>query len=219
MSGSLIENVLRQYDIRYSDTRRSANAAISNVFIVDNRYVVRSRTLVPEIRIKFEAELERLEKVRKHVSFHLPIPIAARDGARFVIEDNQFWTVYPYIPGWVICTWNEFKKATSHQTRALMRALRKWHSETRGLLDLTDESRYQFVNEMKLILKKLNGIISQKEVDRGYAALQRIEKAAGQWDAADTVFVHGDFHHGNLVIDDKDEPIGLLDVRSLVPGL
>ncbi len=211
MSGSLIDNVLRQYDIRYSDTRRSANAAISNVFIVDNRYVVRSRTLVPEIRIKFEAELERLEKVRKHVSFHLPIPIAARDGARFVIEDNQFWTVYPYIPGWVICTWNEFKKATSHQTRALMRALRKWHSETRGLLDLTDESRYQFVNEMKFILKKLNGIISQKEVDRGYAALQRIEKAAGQWDAADTVFVHGDFHHGNLVIDDKDEPIGLLD--------
>jgi aminoglycoside phosphotransferase (APT) family kinase protein len=211
MSGSLIDNILRQYDIRGGDLRRSANAAISDVFIVDNRYVVRSRTLVPEIRKKFAAELERLEKVREHVSLHLPIPMAARDGARFVIEDNQFWTVYPFIPGRVICTWNEFEKATSRQTRALMRALRKWHSETSGLLDLSDESRHQFVNEMKLILKKLNGLISKKEADRGYAALQRIEKAAGQWDAADTVFVHGDFHHGNLILDDKDEPSGLLD--------
>jgi aminoglycoside phosphotransferase (APT) family kinase protein len=211
MNGSLIDNVLRQYGLRYSDFHRSANAAISNVFIVDNRYVVRSRTLEPGIRKKFAVELERLETVRKHVSLHLPIPIAAGNGERFVIQENQLWTVYAYIPGQVICTWNEFEKATPRQTRALMRALGKWHSQTRGLLDLTDESRYQFVNEMKLILKKLSGIISHKEADRGNTALQRIEKAAGQWEAADTVFVHGDFHHGNLILDDEDDPVGLLD--------
>ena len=48
MIGSLIDNVLRQYGLRYSDFRRSANAAISNVFIVDIGLVGTAGNQLPE---------------------------------------------------------------------------------------------------------------------------------------------------------------------------
>ncbi|MBM4397457.1 MAG: aminoglycoside phosphotransferase family protein [Deltaproteobacteria bacterium] len=189
---------------------RPPHAAVACVFMVDDRYVLRGRADVPGVAADLDAETALIDRVRGLLPWRLPDLVRLPSGASLVRAGGMAWTLYPALPGRILWPWQTLHRAPEADRRRLVETLRALHDRTRGRLGPGDPGR--LCRDLARRLPEVRALLSPAAAGQVDAALERAARAATQRTDADLAFVHGDFHWGNVLADDRGEPTGLLDL-------
>lgn len=195
----LLECVAERFDIKFNSFERSPFSWLSEVFILDQSWVLRPRALADDTVEKFREETANLELIRGRLPFQIPKLRPARDGELFYIEGNTFWTAYRFIAGEIPFTWYESHLATASQLEFLFQTLRKYHEATAGLA--APEKGKRYFDSTAQALKRSRALLSERANDRLTTALQRARESA-KCNPENISYVHADWHLGNLVLCD-----------------
>jgi aminoglycoside phosphotransferase (APT) family kinase protein len=191
--------------------RRPGHAAIARVWMLGDSYVLRARDLSASTIVDFHRETALLARVRSLLPCQVPTNLPADDGQGFVVADDALWTLHRMLPGRILRPWQDLHHAQEDERRRLVRAMRGLHDATAGLAGLPGDADWLVVDagrryaEVRQTLP--GGVRARVET-----ALQRHAGHVAALAPAEAVFVHGDFHWGNLLLDPTDRVTGLLDL-------
>jgi uncharacterized protein YyaL (SSP411 family)/aminoglycoside phosphotransferase (APT) family kinase protein len=192
------------------DASSPPHAAIARVWLLGDRYVLRARSLGPATLDAFDRETALLDRARPLLPYAAPDPLAADDGLRCVVADGSLWTLHRALPGRAGTPWQELHRAPDDERRRLVEALKALHDATLGRLGPGDPG--WIVRDVRARLEDVRGLLSSDTAARLDAAMARVEEAAGRLEPGGLVFVHGDFHWGNLLADDLGRVTGMVDL-------
>lgn len=195
---------------RDHSARRPAHAAIARVWLLADAWVLRARTLEVDTVACFLRECALLDRVRPLLPYRLPEPLESDDGTRHVLADGALWTLHPALPGRILRPWQELHRAPEDQRRLLVQTLRTMHDRTAGRLGPAD-ARW-LANDVRQRYGGVRDLLSPVAQDRVQVALSRHAAEAARTSSREAVFVHGDFHGGNLLLDDGGRVTGLVDL-------
>jgi len=185
---------------------RPSHAAIARVWVLGDAWVLRARTLRPGAVEAFLRETALIDSVRPRVPFCLPDPVLADTGERFVLTEDGLWTLHASIPGRILHPWQALFRAPRTDRLRLVGLLRDLHDATQGRLGPGDP--HGIHRDLRERLDAVRERLSSRATDRLEAALSRVADLPGPVAA----FVHGDFHWGNLLVDDARRVSGLIDL-------
>lgn len=211
----LLDAVLPRFSRRHGDAvdlpaARPGHAAIARVWMLGDRYVLRARTLTPTVVPEFRRECTLIERVRGLVPWRLPEPLPADDGELHVALDGALWTLHRAIPGRILCPWQDLHRASDADRIRLVRLLRAMHDATLGRLDATGGS--WLCDDVRGRLDGVRDLVAPSVRARLEAAIDRHAARSSRLPASRAAFVHGDFHGGNLLLDDSGAVTGMVDL-------
>lgn len=213
----VISEIASHFGISFSNARSSTQSYVSKVYILDDKYVLRSRTMSDATLENFLEETDLLEKIMPKIPFKLPQLLQANDGKPYFVYEELFWTLYPMIPGRIVCTWFDTYKASEVQIKKLLASLRNLHDSTSGLFSLPPKNKMTYVAGLEPKLAPTGYLMSQAARKRLKLAFNRINRTVQEFGEKELCFVHGDYHFGNAVFQ-HEKPIGLLDLDWSHPG-
>lgn len=187
---------------------RPEHASLAQVYLLDDRLVLRARPAIPGVTDALAAELALVDRVRPLLPARLPDPLPTADGRRFVLQGPALYTLHEALPGRIARPWQQLGSAPGPARRELVALLRRLHDATRGRLPGGEASwlAVELATRLPIVRSRLSpGALAAVE-----AALGRV--AAAYPDAPDRAFVHGDYHPGNLLVDGEDRVTGILDL-------
>ncbi len=205
--------VLARYDATrhgICTAQKPSHAAIAQVWILDDRWVLRARTLDPGSLHAFQQEQALLERTRTVLQIELPRCVRTKDDALHVCHGDALWTLQAVLPGTIVRPWQTLHRASEQERRRLVQSLRHLHDATRGQLGAPDWG--WLIRDVSSRLGKLHRLISGAAQQRIATALHRVEEASACFGTDDACFVHGDYHWGNLLVDEAGDVTGLLDL-------
>lgn len=197
-------------DARALPARRPGVNAIARVWLLGDAYVLRARNATPGAAARFDRERALVDRVRPLLPWRFPDPLPADDGRRFVAADDALWTLHHAIPGRVLCPWQSLAAAGEPVRRRLVATLRTMHDATRGRLG-PPEPRW-LVDDVRRRLATIANRLSSRALTAVNAALDRTAARVADLAPADAAFVHGDFHWGNVLVDDDGHVTGIVDL-------
>lgn len=189
---------------------RPDHAAIARVWLLEDRFVLRARALAADTLREFHREQALLELARPVIPARLPAPIASADGARYVIHGDALWTLYHQLPGRIRCPWQTLHRAPESERRCLVTSLRALHDATRGKLNPVGSD--WVLRGVRARLDPVAPLLSTTARVSVERALSGVAAARTRFGRSQCAFVHGDFHWGNLLVDDHGEVVALLDL-------
>lgn len=206
-----IKEIAGQFDIQAVNLDQIKHAVLSQVYIIDNKYVLRSRALESDTLLRFENEQNLLSAVRSISPLKFPNLLKTKSGQNYIIDGDLMWTAYPMILGDIWCNWWELDKLADKKIKIIFAALSELHSKTAGkLVDINIGRQYNFLNDITKWLLGIGDVISSDERQRIIRAIKAVNDFKTELHDEDYCFVHGDFHPGNIVFQ-EDRVIGLLD--------
>ncbi len=191
--------ILASFGVSARSVKKPPDAKLAAVYIVDDRYVLRSRPLQGDNESRFTAERNLLEAVAGFTGSRFPEYRTAMNGNPFVIRSGSFWTLHSLIPGVTLGNWYELHAAPPHADREVLTALRRLHDSTRGRFSEASLSRAFFPEMIRSLLGEGSGFLSTHAAQRVEASFLRVEAFSRTYPEEDACFVHGDFHHGNIL--------------------
>jgi aminoglycoside phosphotransferase (APT) family kinase protein len=197
-------------DAARGSLRAPAHASLAFVWFVADRWVLRGRVDGPAVADELGREQALLERVRPLLPYALPTLRLADAGVPWVRHGGFLWTVHAALPGEVLFPWQALEDAPDDGRRRLLRLLRELHDRTRGRLGAGDPGAV--VRTARANAARLGDRLSagaRKRLDKGFA---RVMYNAVSFELADLAFVHGDFHYGNLLLDEAGRATGLIDL-------
>jgi len=208
---SFVRELASQFCVKFSDVRIPTHAVLAKVFLLDHRYVLRGRPLAEQTIREFNEELLLIDRVRSLVPFEFPNPLVSITGERALQFDGWLWTIYPQLQGNILGTWQEGTALPLDGTKKVLDAMRLLHERTKG----------HFSAPKRLWLSQNVGAMIESDVsvldanDRTFLreATDRIDLHAASLSSEQCCFVHGDFHHGNVLTDTSGTIVGLLDIN------
>ncbi len=187
------------------------HAVLSDVFICDEKYVLRSRTLETGVFERFKNEQNLLGEIRRIVPVKFPELLKTETGDNFITEQESLWTAYPFIPGEILCAWWNLEKLSEEKSKNTFLTLRELHENTRGKLVRIDiRNEYHFLDDVRERLADSGSEITERERARVKKAIEIVNRFEQNLQERDFCFVHGDYHPGNVIFN-GDKIIGLLD--------
>lgn len=215
MSGTTLDTndlneVLSEYGIVPESIRKAEQASLSDVHIVDGEYVLRSREWSPGCGAYLAEERGFLVRVAELTKLQVPILLPTRSGAYHVRKDDIAWTVYRRIPGYLSGTWQRLDLMKDSHIRTLFGALRDIHRLTAGRLSEFGFRR-NYVQEVDRRFGDISDILSADVRDRVRGVLERIARVEERLPEDEVVYIHGDYHPGNVIFDDSETVSGLID--------
>lgn len=188
-----------------------AHAAVAFVWVVDGRWVLRARADGPTAAARLLDEQALLARVRPLLPYALPLLLPPDDGGPpFVRAAGLLWTVHAALPGAVRWPWQALEQALDADRRRLVRLLRDLHDRTRGRLGAGDVGGVvRTARAHAARFDETLGATTRKRLDKAFA---RVMYNAVNFEEADLAFVHGDFHYGNVLLDEQGDVSGLVDL-------
>jgi aminoglycoside phosphotransferase (APT) family kinase protein len=190
--------------------KRPEHAAIARVWLLGDEWVLRARTLGPSTHGDFGRELGLVHRARPLLPWCLPMPVTTDDGRPCVVDRDSLWTLHRRIPGRVLCPWQELHRASDGDRRRLVEALKDLHVSTTGRFE-PDDSGW-FVREIGRRSAEVKNLLTPFAWRRFGQRLDRHRDVARRLESHGTAFVHGDFHWGNLLVDDAGNISGMVDL-------
>lgn len=208
MSGdvALPVGILERYGITARVVHRPSHAMLSYVYILDETWVLRGRPYSESVMREFEREVELMQAAQPLVPFAFPVPIQTRTGESFIVEGATLWTVHRYLRGRILGIWQENHKIPDRDTESLFRTLAVMHATTKGSLPKPRAS--WFARECRILLSGVKERLDAEDNEAIEEALRAVEKIHDE--SSDLSFIHGDFHHGNVLFSD-DRVSGVID--------
>lgn len=203
-----IKEIAQEFGIEFGSYSRPAENALAQVYILDNKFVLRGRNLNNNTLLRYKKELILLKKAGKLIPFMLPEPMDSKNGDKLVISDNLLWTMYPVIKGDIVCSWQDVQKASEEQTKELLVTLRKIHDFTMGKFSKSEVSNL-FREEMETAFSDVKVDIPKNIIKRVSDSINLVINHKSGLDKL--CFVHGDFHHGNMIVD-GGKIVGFIDL-------
>lgn len=199
MDQAEIRELLKTFGLSASGVRKPPDAMLASVYIVDDRWLLRSRDATDDTPRMFEAERERTAAASSLTGCRFPEYLRSRDGEAYVVRDGLFWTVHRLIPGRPLGSWTELHRVPPRADRQVMTALRRLHQSTRGRFAEEKLARAFFVDRIEPQLEEAPSFLPGPAVRALRAAFERVRAFTARYPAAEACFVHGDFHHGNVL--------------------
>lgn len=190
--------------------RAPAHAAVAFVWLVGERWVLRGRLDGPAAAEDFAREQALVAQVRPLLPYPLPAPCPTAAGALYVRRGGLLWTLHEALPGHVLHSWQALEGAPDADRRRLVRLLRDLHDRTRGRLGPGDPAAV--VRTARANAERFADRLSAAARARLRKAFARVMYNAVSFEPADLAFVHGDFHYGNVLLDEAGRVTGLLDL-------
>ncbi len=211
MMSESLQRALNFFGLQARSIKRPPEAKLASVYLIDDCYVLRSRVLLDNTEKRFAAERKLLEWVAGLTGYQFPDYQPSKLGRYFFVDGGFFWTVHPLIPGQPLGNWYELHMVASHTDRQVMATLRRIHDSTTGHFAETDLSRTFLLEMLQPILKEASTFLSEDLRRRIRSSFRRVRDFSGAYHPKQACFVHGDFHHGNILVD-KGEVVGFIDL-------
>ena len=206
-----IKQIVEQFDIKVIKISPIKSAVLSKVYLINDKYILRSRVLENDTIQKFNNEQNLLNKVRDIVSIKFPNLLSTKSDKNYFIYNNSFWTVYSLIGGEILSHWWNLEKLSEEQKEKIFKTLKQLHLETIEKLDDIDENnQYNFIKDVYQRLLDSSNHITADEYKRVEKAINIIKKFKNKLSKKDLCFIHGDYHPGNVIFR-ENEVVGLLD--------
>jgi len=206
-----VKHTLESFDVTPRSIKKPPDAKLAEVYIVDDRYVLRSRPLQENTEAHYHVERALLELTARLTGYALPKYLPCRGGEHFFPDGQFFWTLHELIPGHTLGKWFELHTIPSHVDRQVMSTLRKLHEATKGRFDPSSISRMYFLDMIRPAMGEASAFLSRDSLQRIRASFRRVEAFSGLYTSGEACFVHGDFHHGNVLAHDGDV-VGFIDL-------
>ena len=206
-----IHEILNDFGIETKGIRRPADAMLAQVYFVNERYVLRSRPLESKTPARFVAERRLCDQVTTLTGFHFPKYEQSKSGNRFVIGGSSFWTLHKRIPGHPLGSWFELHRVDPSVTCQVLNALHELHKRTTGCFDEKLIKRTHLFKLLAPALAQAPDFLSVKTMKRLRSALSRVKRFCELYQSNESGFVHGDFHHGNILAH-NGRIIGFIDI-------
>lgn len=204
-----IKEIAKQFNIEVVRVEPVKSAVLSEVYVINNEFILRSRTLDENAISKFSNEQLLLNKVSKIIEIKLPNLLSTESGYKYFIDKNSLWTAYPLIKGEILCAWWNLEKLSEEQKKNVFVTLRELHSKTFGKLTGKIDN-YDFIEDVTHRLSDIGNNISTDEFIRIQKAVNIVKNFQNNLQKQDICFIHGDYHPGNIIFK-ENEIIGLLD--------
>ena len=208
-------HVLKQFGLS-GKLKRPQNASLTEVFFVEDKFILRARALNDSVIENFNYEQKVLSIVSPifeiNLQINFPCPILSTAGEKFVIYQNRFWTVYPRINGTILGNWYEIDLATNETNDFLLRELRKLHYKSRNVASGSLIRRNFLLDTLAPLLPVCASLLSSQASQRLNEAFNSTKKFYSSYPDTESVFVHGDYHHGNVLVNSDMQIIALLDL-------
>src|SRR3989338_8957415 len=186
-----------------------SHAILPTVYILDEKFVLRRGSLSG--LEKFRRWAAVLQEVRSTIPFRTAEFFPSISGDLFVQDGDQYWFLTDYLSGKILSTWQQMGLASDDDTRHVLEALRKLHDETKGITIRDHEHPLSFTDDIRGKHHQTKHLLSAHANQRIDVALQRVETYEKTLKSQDLCFVHGDFHHGNVIVDDQKVIHALID--------
>jgi aminoglycoside phosphotransferase (APT) family kinase protein len=194
-----IPEILKVFGLNASRIRKPQDAKLAQVYLVEDRYVLRSRPLETDTRARFAAECELYGQVAELTGFRFPQYERCESGACFVINEDCFWTLHKLIPGHPLGNWFELHRVDPSVNRQVLNALRQIHTTTTGCFDDKIIDRTRLLELVRPALAEAPDFLSDNALEQVRTAFSRVTRFCSSYPAQAGCFVHGDFHHGNIL--------------------
>ena len=191
--------------------RRPGHAAIARVWLLGDSYVLRARSLSARTCAEFVRECALLSQVRGELPFQVPGNLATDDGEACVLADGALWTLHRFLPGHVLRPWQQLHRAPDDERRRLVETLRVLHDATVGLTTARPDAGW-LVADAGVRYGEVRESLPPAVRARVETALERHAVHAASLAPNEAAFVHGDFHWGNLLVDDAGRVTGMVDL-------
>lgn len=208
MEEKRIREVAQLFGVECKSINKAEEAVLAEVYLLDNRLILRGRTLNTDTQKNFAREQSLIKMVKSRVNLQFPNPQKALSGKNFVMAHNYFWTLYPKIEGRVICTWYDLKRVDEVSTKTLFLALKNLHEQTRGIFK---DGRGNFLKDVQKRFERVKNLLSKDIVQWVEKTISRVSEIDNGLNPREKCFVHGDFHFGNVLFDEESRVIGALD--------
>lgn len=209
---TLIKEIIQRFDIgKNIKTIKQLDTIFSYIFVLDNSFMLRGRPMSKGIQPHFELEISLLHQIKNFIPYQLPFPLKTYTQNYFVIIDQYLWTMYYMIQGHTICNWFNIGQATEARDKLILRTLYNIHNNTRGRWDTSYQDRNFFLRDLKKKYQQVRRLLSTTVRTRLDTSIKAIQSITKQLAKEDLCFVHGDFHYGNIIFNDRDKIIGLVD--------
>ncbi len=206
----LLQSFALEFGVSFKNAERTSQASLSHAYILDDRYVLRSRLLRDASISEFEREIMLVEAAEEYLPYEFPRALSTKDGRRYLIYSDRFWTIYPIIKGWILSTWKDTGEVTDEHKEFLFRNLRAMHERTLGKLN-HNHTNY-FLSEIERCIPRLEEHLDKEIISNVESAVSSVKDFTAGLTLDDLCFIHGDFHFGNIVLNEAFEIVGLLDM-------
>lgn len=211
IESALVGKLCESFGMTAECIEQFPDAYLAAVLLLNDAYVLRGRQLTDSAIENLQGEVELLAEVSKLVPFRFPTPQNARSGLPYHIEGNRFWTLYEKLPGKTLGRWNEIVEASDGDTKLVLTTLRKLHDATAGKLDrfrFDHPSHASSLGVKHHVVRKLLPPHANHRIESALEKVQAVEEGIG---SEARCFVHGDIHHGNLLVEGRGKVTGILD--------
>ena len=103
MNNNEIKKITQQFGIEYKEIKKPKEAFLANVYVLDNQYILRGRSIETGTQNKFEKELQLIEKIRSIAPIQFPNPQQIKEHAAQFDTNNFKEKIKSYINE----TWQE----------------------------------------------------------------------------------------------------------------
>ena len=200
-----VRRILALYGLSAKNISRPPHAALTHVYLIDGKYVLRGRPCSKEALHKFREEQRLMRRVRIHVPYEMPSLLKTKAKQEFVIRNKTLWTVYPLLPGNILCPWQSAFYLPEDKQRKIVHVAKEIVRRTRFLR--TPDCA--FINEVENKLERMRTELSPHTVNRVKTALQTSRAYTNS--LKNGCFAHGDLHTGNALVDGRGRITALLD--------
>lgn len=204
-------NVLQAFGVAATRINKPSDAMLAQVYLIDDRYVLRSRPWEADTPERFAAECDLCAHVGELSGFRFPEYRRAATGRRFFVDQGCFWTLHRIIPGRPLGSWFELHLIDPAVDRQVLQTLRKLHTVTNGCFDERKIDRLRLLGLVSPSMAEARSFLSPPALERLTLAFARVKRYSASFQAETGCFVHGDFHHGNILAE-NGSVVGFIDL-------
>jgi hypothetical protein len=206
-----ISTILKAWGLNANRIRKPPDAKLAQVYLVEDGYVLRSRPFETDTPARFAAECDLYGYVAELTGFCFPQYQRCKFGARFVIGEDCFWTLHKLIPGYPLGRWFELYRMDVSVNRQVLNTLCSLHKATTGCFNEKIIDRTRLLELVSPALAEAPVFLSVDALERLGTAFDRVASYCGSYPPEAGCFVHGDYHHGNILAQ-NGRIVGFIDL-------
>jgi aminoglycoside phosphotransferase len=211
-------NILNFFGISARNIVKQPQAALSDVYIIDDVFVLRSRSLRGNYLKKLENECQLTKLVANKCGLKVPQYMSGENNLKIFIDNNIGWTLYNMINGKTLCTWYNLYLLSAKNIDEMLKALKMLHSQTKGAVLDDSISFRQNISEICCeILAKTDHFLLTGTINKIKESIRLVERYNMALLPTEKCILHGDYHPGNILFNNS-KIVGMIDTENICYG-